>query len=149
MCRIKMAHNVPQLADGGDLKPKMFGLTTKINKMQKSSINNETPAIGNVLLAAAFPFSLEMIKKRFPVFVDIQETECNSMMNNHDRLLFKKEYYNEYCLVEIHKGTQQLGFTIFKSDWKDFDKIESDFMEGFSFAPKDKSEVFVIMNTLV
>jgi hypothetical protein len=29
----------------------MFGLTTKNYKMQKSSINNENPAIGNVLLA--------------------------------------------------------------------------------------------------
>ena len=44
---------VSQIADGGDLKPQMFGLTTKFNKMQKTTINNETPAIGNVLLAAA------------------------------------------------------------------------------------------------
>ena len=42
-----------QIADGGDLEPQMFGLTTKINKMQEATINNETPAIGNVLLAAA------------------------------------------------------------------------------------------------
>lgn len=40
-----------QIADGGDLEPKMFGLITKFNKMHKNSINNETPAIGNVLLA--------------------------------------------------------------------------------------------------
>jgi hypothetical protein len=46
--------NVPQIADGGDLEPQMFGLTTKFDKMQKSSINNETPAIGNLLLAARF-----------------------------------------------------------------------------------------------
>lgn len=118
--------------------------------MQKATINNETPAIGNVLLAAAFPFSLEIIRKRFPVSIDIQETECNLMLNgNSDRLLLKKEFYNEYCFVEIQKGTNGLGFTIFKSDWKDFEKIESDFQEGFSFAVKDKSEVFTIMNTLV
>lgn len=48
-----MAHNVLHIADGGDLKPQMFGLTTKFNKMQEATINNETPAIGNVLLAAA------------------------------------------------------------------------------------------------
>lgn len=42
-----------QIADGGDLEPQMFGLTTKFNKMQEATINNETPAIGNVLLAAA------------------------------------------------------------------------------------------------
>lgn len=40
-----------QIADGGDLETQMFGLTTKINKMQEATINNETPAIGNVLLA--------------------------------------------------------------------------------------------------
>ena len=138
-----------QIADGGDFEPQMFGLTTKFNKMSEVSTTTEPPAIGNVLLAAAFPLLIEIIRKRFPVLIDIQETECNSMKNNHDRLLLKKEYYNEYCLVEINKGTQQLGFTIFKSDWKDFSKIESDFMEGFSFAPKERSEVFVIMNTLV
>lgn len=40
-----------QIADGGDLEPQMLGLTTKFNKMQKDTINNENPAIGNVLLA--------------------------------------------------------------------------------------------------
>lgn len=40
-----------QIADGGDLEPQMFGLTIKFQKMRKSSINHETPAIGNVLLA--------------------------------------------------------------------------------------------------
>jgi hypothetical protein len=29
----------------------MFGLTTNFNKMQEATINNETPDIGNVLLA--------------------------------------------------------------------------------------------------
>lgn len=42
-----------QIADGGDLEPQMFGLTTKFQKMQEATINNENPAIGNVLLAAA------------------------------------------------------------------------------------------------
>jgi|GEM_PF-2283843 len=115
----------------------------------KNETTNNTPPIANVLLAAAFPLSLEMIKNRFPVSVEIKETECNTMKSNHDRLLFKKEHYNDYCLVEVHNGTQGLGITLFKSDWKDFEKIECDFMEGFSFAPKDKSETFVIMNTLV
>ena len=50
---ISIATNVLQIADGGDLKPQMFGLTTKFHKMQEATINNETPAIGNVLLADA------------------------------------------------------------------------------------------------
>lgn len=40
-----------QIAYGGYLEPQMFSLTTKIKKMRKSSIDNETPAIRNVLLA--------------------------------------------------------------------------------------------------
>jgi hypothetical protein len=39
----------------------MVGLTTKFNKMQKTSINHENPAIGNVLLADVV--SLEEAKK--------------------------------------------------------------------------------------
>jgi len=115
----------------------------------ETSLNHETTTIVNVLLAAAFPFSLEIIRKRFPVSVEIKETECDTMKSNHDRLLFKKEHYNYYCLVEVQLGTQDLGITLFKSDWKDFEKIEYDFNDGFSFLPKDKSEIFVIMNTLV
>lgn len=50
----KMTTNVPQIADGGDLKTQMFGLTTNFHKMQEATINNEPPAIGNVLLAEVF-----------------------------------------------------------------------------------------------
>lgn len=42
---------VPQIADGGDLEPQMFGLTTKFNKMSEVTTTTENPAIGNVLLA--------------------------------------------------------------------------------------------------
>ena len=66
-----------------------------------------------------------------------------------DAVLFKKEYYNEYCYLEYNKGTNRVSITLFKSDWKDFEKIEDDFMEGFSFAVKDKSETSVIINALV
>jgi hypothetical protein len=52
-----------QIADGGDLEPQMFGLTTKFNKMQKDSINHETPAIGNVLLADGASISEAQIKE--------------------------------------------------------------------------------------
>jgi hypothetical protein len=41
-----------QIADGGDLEPQKVGLTKNFNKMLKNSINNEPPAIGNLLLAA-------------------------------------------------------------------------------------------------
>jgi len=50
------------LADchGGDLEPQMFGLTTKFQKMQEATINNETNAIGNLLLADS---AISAIKK--------------------------------------------------------------------------------------
>jgi hypothetical protein len=41
----------------------MFGLTTKFQKMQKNSINHETPAIGNVLLADGASISEAQIKE--------------------------------------------------------------------------------------
>lgn len=54
---LRLRTTFSQIADGGDLEPQMFGLTTKNYKMQKSSINNENPAIGNVLLAEGFVIS--------------------------------------------------------------------------------------------
>jgi len=116
---------------------------------KQTSINHQTPPIANVLLAADFHFLLEIIRKRYPVSVEIKQTECNTMKINHDRLLFKKEHYNYYCLVEVNNGNQDLAITLFERERSDFEKIECDFMEGFSFAPKDKSEIFAIINTLV
>ena len=52
-----------QIADGGDLEPQIFRLTTKFNKMQEATINNETPAIGNVLLADGASISEAQIKE--------------------------------------------------------------------------------------
>lgn len=116
----------------------------------KTLINHPSPSEAKPLLAIAYPEHLEIIRKRFPVSLDIEETECKAMTNgNFDRLLFRKEFYNEYCLVEIHKGSRDFGITLFKSDWKSFEKIEGDFIEGFSFKPKDKAETFVLMNVLV
>ncbi len=119
---------VPQLADGGTLLPKMFGLTKKINKMKKT---------------------IEIIRKKFPVSVEILDTECNIMKGNRDRLLLKKEHCNDYCLIEVHNGTDDEGFTLFKSDCNDFKDLEIDFMKGFSFVPKNVSETFIIINSLV
>lgn len=66
-----------------------------------------------------------------------------------DAVLFKKQFYNEYCYLEIDKGSGGVSFTLFKCDWSAFEKIEDEFLNGFSFAVKDKSETFTIINTLV
>ena len=89
---------------------------------------------------------IEIVSKRFPKYVPIQETKCNAMKEH--AVLFKKEYYNEYCYLEKKKGSDCVLITLFKSDWKDFEKIEDDFLEGFSFTVTDKSETSVIMSTL-
>ena len=89
---------------------------------------------------------IEIVSKRFPKYIPIQETKCKAM--KEDAVLFKKEYYNEYCYLEKKKGSDCVLITLFKSDWKDFEKIEDDFLEGFSFTVTDKSETSVIMNTL-
>ena len=96
-----------------------------------------------------FAEHLLIIRKKFPLVKEIEETEWNTMLQNQDRILLKKQHYNDYCFVEICKGTSALSFTIFKSDWIQFKKIESDMGEGFSFAPKDEKETAVIINALV
>lgn len=90
---------------------------------------------------------IEIVLSKFPKYVPIQETKYSVM--KEDAVLFKKEHYNEYCYLEYNKRRDSISITLFKCDWKDFEKIEDDFLEGFSFALKDKSETLVIMNALV
>ena len=76
-----------QIADGGDLEPQMFGLTTKFNKMQEATINNETPAIGNVLLADGASISEAQIKE-----IGFQLTDSY----DHDH--YHTNRYQKWCL---------------------------------------------------
>lgn len=80
-------------------------------------------------------------------YIPIQETKCNALKEH--AVLFRKEDYVEYCYLEYNEGSDNVSITLFKSDWKGFEKIEDDFLERFSFAAKDRSETSVIMNTLV
>ena len=115
------------------------------NKQMKS----DTVSIRQPELTPTLPLTdhIEIVSIKFPKYISIQETKCNVM--KRDAVLFRKEYYNEYCYLEYNKGSDCVTITLFKSDRKDFEKIEEDFLEGFSFAVKDKSETSVIMNTLV
>jgi hypothetical protein len=89
-----------QIADGGDLETQMFGLTTKFNKMQKSSINNETPAIGNVLLAAGAVNQTKMI-------LEIKNCADCPFSNNDN------EYGRDCCNLAL-----QLGKDINLDNWE-------------------------------
>lgn len=78
-----------QIADGGDLEPQMFGLTTKFNKMSEVSTTTETPAIGNVLLADSARYILFLI---------------DSKIKQHDGIIFcsykEAREYAADCLKE-------------------------------------------------
>lgn len=100
-------------------------------------------------IAAALPLDehIEIITTKFPIYVLIEETEANIMRS--DAVLFKKQFYNEYCYLAFDQESGGATFTLFKCDWPSFEKIEDEFLEGFSFAVKDKSETLIILNALV
>ena len=89
-----------------------------------------------------------LVQKKFSKYVSIQETKCNAMKRGAGMLL-KKQFYNEYCYLEYDQGSGGISLTFFKCDWSDFEKIETEFMEGFSFAVRDRIETGTIINALV
>lgn len=90
---------------------------------------------------------VEIIRKRFPKYISPDDTRDN-ILRKKDSVLFRKEHYNEYLFLEYTRSCDSYSITLFKSDWKDFEKIECDFLEGFSFAV-NKSDLHVIMNCIV
>lgn len=89
---------------------------------------------------------VDLVRKKFPKFISIEKTDTNAFSGG---LLFRKEHYNDYCFVEHHKSTDTIVFSIFKSDWKAFHKIEGDFLDhSFSFNFKEESEAITLMNIL-
>ena len=88
-----------------------------------------------------------LIRKRFPKYIFVEETKCN-ILRKKDSVLFRKEHYNEYCFLEYTKGCDCYSITLFKSNWKGFEEIEGDFLEGISFAVT-KGDLETIMNCVV
>ena len=93
-----MAITFSQIADGGDLEPQMFGLTTKFNKMQEATIYHEPPAIGNVLLADSARYILFLI---------------DSKIKQHDGRIFcsykeAREYASD-CITENYCDKAVIG----------------------------------------
>jgi hypothetical protein len=82
----------------------MFGLTTKIYKMEKSSINNETPAIGNVLLVAGVASKWKHYRdvhyRLYEVTKDIEGYEKS--MKTHQTIIKNwMETYNEKLIEAV------------------------------------------------
>jgi hypothetical protein len=102
------------------------------------------------VVGGSFPLDpfLEVIRKRFPKYISVQETKCNALRKKHSAL-FRKQHYNDYCFIEYNEGCSFFSISIFKSDWKDFEKVENDFLDfSFSFAVTLK-DVETIMNCIV
>ncbi len=111
--------------------------------------SSQTIAKPNVV-GSSFPLDpfIELIRKRFPKYISAEETKANVFRKKHSAL-FRKQHYNDYCFVEYTESCSCFSITIFKSDWKDFEKIEGDFLDfSFSFAVTLK-DVETIMNCLV
>lgn len=119
------------------------GMSIFLNAEKKEMIDAKS-----ISEEALFLKHVEIIREKFPNEVTIEETELDIMniYGNSERLLLKKGYYNEYCFVKMK--SEKIFFTIFKSDWNNFEKIESDFLEGFDFAPKDTADTSVIIQSL-
>lgn len=91
---------------------------------------------------------VEIIRKRFPKYIYAEETKCNILRRIYS-VLFRKEHYNEYCFLEYNKSCESYSLSFFKSDWKDFEKIETDFLyNSISFAVF-KEDLETIMNCIV
>lgn len=89
---------------------------------------------------------VDLVRTRFPKYVSIPDSEFNIIKK--DGALWKKQYYNEYCYVRFNNDCFEM--TLFKCDWKPFDKIEDAYSnDSTSFAIKDLNEVKVIINCLV
>jgi hypothetical protein len=90
---------------------------------------------------------VDLVRKKFPKFISIEKTNGNAFA---DGLLFRKEHYNDYCFIEHHKSTDTIVFSIFKSAWKAFEKIEGDFLDhSVSFNFRDETQAITLMNILV
>lgn len=117
-------------------------------KDQPSSVR--LPIGNNHVSSSSFPLDAfaKVIRKSFHKSIFVEETKCNVLRKKHS-LLFRKQHYNDYCFLEYTESCSCYSITIFKSDWKDFEKIEGDFLDfSFSFAVTLK-DVKTIMNCLV
>jgi len=91
---------------------------------------------------------IEIVVKKFPKYVPIEETENNCFPMSG--ILFKKEYYNEYAFLEVDRGSGTVSLTLFQSDWKQFEKIANDFVDGHvTFAVSTEGDTKTIINCLV
>lgn len=96
------------------------------------------------------PNMIRIVEKKFPIKIEILKTECDSMTSGYDdSLLFRRSYYNDYCLLSIRQISKLPVITLFHSDHKNFERIENDYLDGIVFIPNNDKEISIIIKTLV
>jgi hypothetical protein len=89
---------------------------------------------------------IEVVNLKFPQYIPIEETEVQVLKLS--AILFKEKFYNNYCYLEL-KNDGQVELSLFKSDNKNFDKIEDDFLENkVTFKIENVKETEIIIYSL-
>lgn len=71
-------------------------------------------------------YHIEIVKAKFQQNIVIEETECQSM--NPEGFLFKETFENNYCYLRL-RPNGIIELSLFKSDYSQFEKIESDYLQ--------------------
>lgn len=89
---------------------------------------------------------IEIVNQKFPQYIPIEETKAQVF--NQAAVLFKEKFQNNYCYLELKEG-ETIELTLFKSDYKHFDKIEDDFLQnGVSFKIINIKQTEIIIYSL-
>ena len=144
-----LSPNGKGIAEGGDLELQMFGLTTKFQKMQKDSINHETPAIGNVLLAVRAsgimidvnPFNDDRWSKERGIKEVYPFSQIKCYYLGGDTVTFKKPKQDE-CMSVVLFDVIGFGVRSYKvKNWEDLPTelpVDLDFLKVPFFGGKVK-----------
>lgn len=69
---------------------------------------------------------IEIVNLKFSQYIQIEETEAQIF--DLSGVLFRAKFQNNYCYLKL-RNDNKIELSFFKSDWKQFDKIEADYLE--------------------
>lgn len=85
---------------------------------------------------------IEIANKKFPKYIPIEETDCQSF--KLDSVLFREKFQNNYCYLELKGTTGKVIVSFFKCDSSVFDEIESSYLYtaiSFEICSQDMAKV--------
>lgn len=86
---------------------------------------------------------IEVVNLKFPQYIPIEETELQVF--DLSGVLFRAKFQNNYCYLKL-KNDKKIELSFFKSDWKQFDKIEQDYLETairFNIIDINQTEIII------